>query len=211
MTKSKIALFGGTFDPIHRGHIITASEAVDRVGIDELIFVPTRRSPLKIFLPRAGDDDRLKMISLAIGGNKKFKVSDYELKKTSPCYTLETVRHFQKQYGDDAVIYWLAGADIVDELPLWYGAAELIDECNLTIMSRPGSAQVDFSKFEDIWGAGRIRKLQQNVIETSLVDISSAEIRSRLAAGEDASDMLDARVAEYIFEHGLYGTGGQRG
>ena len=207
MVKRKIALFGGTFDPIHLGHTAVAADAAKMIGSEKTIFVPAKRSPLKGFFPKAGDSDRLKMISLAVAHNKNFQVSDYELKWPQPSYTLETVRKFQDDYGDDTLIYWLIGADSIDELQLWYGITGLIDECNLSTMFRAGCKPPNFAKFEDIWGSDRVEKLQRNVIPTSLVDVSSTEIRSRLAAGRDVTDMLDPAVADYIHQHGLYQSG----
>ncbi len=207
MVKRKIALFGGTFDPIHLGHTAVAADAAKMIGAERIIFIPAKRSPLKGFFPKAGDGDRLKMISLAIAHNKNFQVSDYELKRPQPSYTLETVRKFQGDYGDDTLIYWLIGADSIDELQLWYGITDLIDECNLSTMFRAGCKPPNFAKFEDFWGSDRVKKLQQNVIETSLVDINSTEIRSRLAAGRDVADMLHPAVADYIHLQGLYKSG----
>lgn len=204
MDKRKIALFGGTFDPIHLGHTTVAADAARHIGAEKTIFVPAKRSPLKGFFPRAGDSDRFKMISLVIAHNKNFQVSDYELKRPEPSYTLETVRKFQGDYGGDTSIYWLIGADSINELQLWYRITELIDECNLATMYRAGCNPPDFAKFEDIWGSGRVQKLQRNVIKTSLIDISSTEIRNRLAAGDNVTDMLHPDVADYIRKHNLY-------
>jgi len=207
MTNRKIALFGGTFDPIHLGHTTVAADAAKHIGAEKIIFVPAKRSPLKGFLPRAGDSDRLEMIALAIDDNKNFQVSDYELQRSEPSYTLETVRRFQQDYGGGTSIYWLIGADSIDELPLWYGIAELIDECTLSTMFRAGCKPPNFAKFEDIWGSERVEKLQRNVIKTTLIDISSTEIRDRLAAEDDVSNMLHPAVADYISKHGLYQSG----
>lgn len=204
MVKRKLALFGGTFDPIHLGHTAVAAAAAEHIGAEKVIFIPAKRSPLKGALPKASDRDRFKMISLAIAGEKKFQVSDYELKKPEPSYTLETVRHFQTDYGNEVSIYWLVGADGVDDLPYWYGIIELIDECNLCAMYRAGCKAPDFTGFNDIWGPERIRKLQRNIIQTPLIDISSTEIRKRLAQGGNVSGMLHPAVADYIRKHGLY-------
>ena len=204
MAKRKIALFGGTFDPIHLGHTIVGAEACRHIAAEKVIYVPAKRSPLKHFLPQASDADRLQMIALAIKGENCFEVSDYELKKTAPSYTLLTVRHFQAEFGSETSVYWLLGADSVDDWPHWYGITELIDQCNLSAMYRAGCNVPDFSKFEAVWGRKRVEKLQRNIIPTSLVDISSTEIRNRLAAGGDVTDMLHPAVADYIFKYGLY-------
>lgn len=207
MENRKIALFGGTFDPIHFGHTIVAADAAEHIGAEKIIFVPAKRSPLKGFFPRAGDSDRFKMISLAIAGNNNFQVSDFELQKPEPSYTLETVRRFQADYGHETSLYWLIGADSIDELQLWYGIADLIDECNLSTMFRAGCKPPNFAKFEDIWGPERVEKLQRNVIQTSLIDISSTEIRDRIAAGDNVNNMLHPDVVDYIHKHGLYQSG----
>lgn len=204
MAKRKIALFGGTFDPIHLGHTTVAAAAADRIGAEKIVFVPAKCSPLKDFFPEAGEDDRLKMIALAIAGNKKFQLSNYELRKPKPSYTLETVRQFQADYGSETLIYWLVGADSIDELPRWYGIVELIDECNLCVMFRAGCEPPDFAKFTALWGPQRVEKLQQNVIKTPLIDMSSTEIRNRLAASRDVTDMLAPPVADYIRKYSLY-------
>lgn len=205
MPKKRICLFGGTFDPIHLGHTAVAAQAMEYLGAEKLVFIPAKRSPLKLTFPQANDVDRMEMISLAIGENTKFDLSDYELKKSTFSYTLETVRYFRAEYGgDDAAIYCLIGADTIDELPRWYGIEELVDCCNLSVMHRAGFSVPDFSNFKGIWSVGCVEKLQQNVIPVSLIDISSTEIRKCLASGGDITEMLTPSVAEYIRKHHLY-------
>jgi nicotinate-nucleotide adenylyltransferase len=204
MARRKIALFGGTFDPVHLGHTTVAEDAARRIGAEKIIFIPAKRSPLKGFLPEANDEHRLKMIALAIAEQKTFEVSDCELKKPAPSYTLETVKQFQTEYGSDTVIHWLIGADSIDDLTYWYQIVELIDSCILTTMYRAGCTPPDFTKFEAQWGPKRIQKLQQNIIQTPLIDVSSTEVRDRLAAGLDVSDMVALSVVEYIRKHDLY-------
>ncbi|GAJ08626.1 unnamed protein product, partial [marine sediment metagenome] len=129
---------------------------------------------------------------------------DCELNKPAPSYTLQTVRQFQGDYGGEALIYWLVGADGVDDLQHWYGIEELIDACNLCTMSRAGCERPDYGKFEGLWGRQRVEKLQRSIIQTPLVDVSSTEIREKLAAGGDVATMLHPAVADYIRKHGLY-------
>jgi len=207
IAKRKVVLFGGTFDPIHIGHTTVAAEAAEHIGAKKVVFIPAKRSPLKDSLPKVSGADRLAMIALAIAGNKKFELSDYELKRPQPSYTLQTVRQFQADYGSNTLIYWLVGADSIDDLPHWYGIVELIDRCNLSVMYRAGCKPPDFTSFKTVWGPRRIEKLQQNIIQTSLIDISSTEIRKRLAAGQDVADMLHPAAADYIRKHNLYKSG----
>lgn len=204
MTKRRIVLFGGTFDPIHLGHTTVASHAAKHIGADKLIFVPAKRSPLKGFLPLASDDDRLEMISLAVAGEESFEVSDFELRRPAPSYTLETVEKLQAECGDETSIYWLIGADTVDDLVYWHKIVELIDACNLATMYRAGCEPPDFARFEPVWGRQRVEKLQQNIVPTPLVNVSSTEIRNRLAQGLNASEMLHSAVLGHIRQCGLY-------
>lgn len=204
VTRKKIALFGGTFDPVHLGHTIVAAAAAEHIGAERIIFIPAKLSPLKDFLPRANDTDRFEMIALAIVGENIFEVSDCELRRSAPSYTLDTVRQFQSKYGGETSIYWLVGADSIDELAHWNGIVELIDECNLAAMYRAGCERPDFGKFEPLWGRRRIEKLRQDIIPTPLVDISSTTVRDRLAAGQDVTQMLHPEVLSYIRRHGLY-------
>lgn len=205
VTRRKIALFGGTFDPVHIGHTIVAGASAEHIGADRIIFIPAKLSPLKGSLPKASDIDRFRMISLAIAGEDFFEVSDCELKRSAPSYTLDTVRQFQSQYGGETSVYWLIGADSIDELTHWHEIVELIDECTLAAMYRAGCDPPDFEKYESLWGRRRIEKLRQNIIPTPLVDISSTKVRSKLAAGQDVTQMLHPAVLNYIREHGLYG------
>jgi nicotinate-nucleotide adenylyltransferase len=204
MSQRKTALFGGTFDPIHKGHIDVARSAFDIIGADRLIFVPARRSALKRELPVASGSDRLHMTRLAIAGIERFEVSNRELQRPAPSYTIDTVRHFQQEFGPNTEIYWLLGADSMGELPRWHKIQELIDTCFLTCMYRAGYEPPDFSCFADSLGAERVKKLRDNIIETPLIDISSTQIRARLAKGRGADDMLNSEVAEYIREKKLY-------
>ena len=119
MGKKVTVLFGGTFDPVHLAHTAVAAAAGDALGAGSIIFIPARRSPLKALGPEASDEDRLAMLKLALSGNTRFDITDYELKKSGPNYTIETVRHFKKQFEGDE-IYWLLGADTLDDLPHWY-------------------------------------------------------------------------------------------
>jgi nicotinate-nucleotide adenylyltransferase len=204
MAQRRIALFGGSFDPIHRGHTEVARAATEQIQAEKLIFIPAKCSPLKRLSPHASDEDRLNMVTLATAGDKTFEVSDCELRRPAPSFTLDTVRLFQRRYGPEAAIHWLLGADSVKDLVHWYEIEELIDECNLTTMLRAGYAPPDFDRFEPRWGERRIAKLKQNVVQTPLIDVSSTEVRRRLASREDVAGMLHPDVIRYIREHRLY-------
>jgi nicotinate-nucleotide adenylyltransferase len=202
--KRKIILFGGSFDPIHNGHLAIARYALEQIKADELIFVPAQQSPHKRLAPEASASDRLKMIGIAIADEKAMAVTDCELNRTPPSYTIDTVRFFRARYEPATEFYWLIGADMLRDLPKWFKINELLDECYLCLMLRPGFDKIQFQEFIHVFGADRIRKLEQNVISNPLVDISSTEIRRRILAGEDISQMVHPGVLLYIKEHLLY-------
>jgi len=204
MTQRRIALFGGSFDPIHLGHTHVARAAAEQIRAEKVILVPAKCSPLKSFSPPAPDEDRLQMALLATAGAETFAVSDCELKRPAPSFTIDTVRLFQHDYGEDTTIHWLLGADSVNDLVHWYKIEELIDECHLTTMQRAGYPPPDFDRFVSLWGPQRVAKLRQNVVRTPLIDISSTQVRRRLAAGEDVSALLHPDVIAYIRAHHLY-------
>ena len=205
--KRRIALFGGSFDPIHLGHTGVAHVAAQQLQAEKVIFIPAKCSPLKGSLPRASDDDRLKMIERAIQTEPDCAVNDCELRRPAPSYTLDTVRQFQASYGPETSIHWLLGADSVDDLVYWYKIDELIDACHVSVMYRGGYDAPTFDKYTSLWGPERVEKLRANIVETPSIDLSSTQIRERLAAGEDASEALHPDVASYIRRHRLYRRG----
>jgi len=203
MVTSKIVLFGGTFDPVHLGHTRVAAHARKHIGAEKIVLVPAKRSPLKGFMPRVADEDRLAMIVLATRDDPAVQVSDCEVKMPAPSYTLDTIRMFEARHPRSE-FYWLVGADGVDDLRLWHNITDLLDACNICTMYRAGYAKPDFGKYEAIWGPQRVKKLQRNVIATPLVEISSTVVRKRIAEGKDVSEMLHPAVVQYIEQHNLY-------
>lgn len=207
MVASRIVLFGGTFDPVHLGHTTVAAHAREHLDAEKVVFVPAKRSPLKGFMPRASDEDRLAMIVLATDDDPTVQVSDCELKRPVPSYTLDTIRTFEAQHRQSE-FYWLVGADGVDDLRLWHNITDLLDACNICTMYRAGYEKPDFGKYEAIWGIQRVEKLRKNVIPTPLVDVSSTIVRGRIGQGKDVSGMLHPAVVQYIEQRNLY-TGSQ--
>ncbi len=204
MARRNIALFGGTFDPIHLGHTRVAEAAAQQIEAERVVFIPARCSPLKGFLPHATDEDRLHMIELAIRHHDRFSVSDCELRRPAPSYTLHTVEYFQQEYGDETSLYWLLGADSVNDLLLWHRIEDLIDACHLAVMVRGGYEKPTFDRHREALGRERVEKLRRDVMETPAMEISSTEVRKRLADGRGTSDLLDPAVQQYIHEHRLY-------
>ncbi len=201
--KDRIILFGGTFDPVHLGHTTVAAFAAEQIGAAEVVFIPAKRSPQKNVFPVAPGWSRVEMLSLALGGNAKFIVSSWELERPDPSYTVETVSMFAARYGPDVQLYWLVGADAVGDLARWHCVERVLDMCNLCVMYRAGYPEPDFGQLGRL-GAERVEKLGKHALATPLVDISSTEIRRKLAAGGDVSGLLSGAVLDYIEKNGLY-------
>ncbi|AQT69397.1 Nicotinate-nucleotide adenylyltransferase [Anaerohalosphaera lusitana] len=204
MSGNRIALFGGSFDPIHLGHLTVAQDSRKQLSAEKIVFIPAKRSPHKKNKPKACDRDRLEMILLAIAGSDEFEVSECELTRPEPSYSLDTVRYFRQLYGDDAHLYWLIGADAVRDLHKWYHADEFLDECSVCIMNRGGVEIPDFGPIKEALGQDRAAKLKRNMISTPSVEISSTEVRRRVRDQEPLNDLVPSEVAEFIANKGLY-------
>lgn len=202
--KMKVILFGGSFDPIHNGHLSVAQHALRMLDGQKLIFVPAGQSPHKKH-PHTEGCHRLAMIQCAIKPFDNTFVSDCELQRSGPSYTLETIRHFKKELSAETDLYWLIGSDQLDELPKWYHIDELLSECHISTMVRAGYPPPDMSRFEGVFDTNSIARLRRDVVKTPPVYISSTEVRRQLSKGVVPVNDLPKCVILYIREHALYG------
>lgn len=191
----RIGLFGGTLDPIHLGHLIVAEEARERLILDRIIFVPTGIPPHKSRQKISSPESRLEMTRLGIEGNEHFHFSDFEARRESISFTIETVSHFKRTVGEDAELFLIVGADSILEISTWKEPRRLFSECSPVVASRPG---FDLGNLEP-WVRDRV-----TILDEVLVSISSSEIRERVAAGRSIRYLVPPTVAAYIFKHGLY-------
>lgn len=200
----KIILFGGTYDPVHIGHIEVAQSAAGAIGASKVILIPARRSPHKEQKPAAPDNDRIAMLKLAIAGKSVFQISPVELNRAEPSYTIDTIRHFRQKFGPDCQLYWLIGADMLKDLPRWYKINELFKECTICVMNRGGFDRPDCGSLTAKLGKEAVEKLRQNQIETQFIEISSTDIRQKLLDSKEAGQYLHPEVLDYIKTHRLY-------
>ena len=182
----KIAIYGGTFDPIHHGHLIVAREALERLGAEEVIFVPARVSPFRKTVPVAKDEIRLLMIQAAIEAEPGFAVDDCELRRPSPSYTIDTVEQIRQRKAD-ATIYCLIGEDNVDKLTKWRRFADLEKMVRFVVLDRSGQQP----------------RHAYPVIRRK-IDISATEIRKRVATGRSIRYFVPPAVEEIIRHEKLY-------
>jgi nicotinate-nucleotide adenylyltransferase len=200
--KRRIGILGGSFDPIHVGHLSVAQQAADRLGLAEVVLVPVGRPPHKSreMAPAA---DRLAMARLAIRGLARLSVSDVEVNRSGRSYTIDTVRELKQRLGADHEYWFIIGADTVGELPTWHRAAELLEEIPLAVAVRPGS-EPDFSAVEAALGRRPAARLRRNLLEIEPCDVSSTQVRRLAREGQDITPLVRAGVAGYIAQKGLY-------
>jgi nicotinate-nucleotide adenylyltransferase len=197
---SRPLILGGSFNPPHHGHLITARAAAEARGFDRVVLMPCAQPPHK---PDSRDlappADRLAMCRAAVEGDPFFLVDDWEALRHTPSYTIHTVRELKRRGLE--MVNWLIGADMLNSLPTWHESACLLREANFIIMARPGS-EIDWGKLP-----GVLQPLRNNVAATPLIEISSTNIRARVAAGQPIDYLVPPGVAEYIAERRLYREG----
>ena len=186
---------GGTFDPIHIAHLIIAEQALDSLGLDRVVFVPSARPPHKHNGQVAPLDHRLEMVRIAIAGNPRLELSDLEARRPEPSYTVETIRQFRRELGDGETIYFIMGADSLVQFFGWKDPLDLISACEFIVVPRPG---VDPDE-----GDARIRE-KARVLDAPLMGVSSSDIRSRVRAGRSVRYLVPEGVDAYIREKNLY-------
>jgi nicotinate-nucleotide adenylyltransferase len=189
--------FGGSFNPIHNGHLACAEAVAAKAGYEQVVLIPSARPPHKPDTPDlASPADRLAMCELAVSGMRLFAVSAIETRRTGPSYTIETAQELRRIGWRE--VHWLIGADMLLYLPKWHRPVDLLREVHFVVIARPGWT-ID-------WGAlpTEFRHLRENVVEAPLIDVRSTDIRRRVRAGLTIDHLVPRAVADYIAEHELY-------
>ena len=195
----KIGIYGGSFNPVHKGHIHLAETAVRDFGLDMVYFVPSKISPHRSSEEYVSGDDRLEMLRIATSGKKFFRVSDYELRSDRVSYSIYTVEHFRRKFPDDE-LFLLVGSDMLMMFDRWYCFEKILSEVTLAVVSRnAGDIGCLRKKAGELSVYGRIR------ISSALPEIvSSTEVRKKFRENSDFSCYLDENVVQYIRLKGLY-------
>ena len=198
----RVAFFGGSFDPPHRGHVAIAYAAARAFALDTVLFAPAARQPLKAAGTSAGYADRLAMATLAATLRPEFGVSDLDAPRADelPNYTVETLARLRCTLPETAQIFALVGADSFLSLPKWRAYQELLRLAEWVVVSRPGYSLADLSELP----LSVEERARVHVLDGIAEDVSATELRLRLAAGEDCTELIPGPVWAYIAEHGLY-------
>jgi nicotinate-nucleotide adenylyltransferase len=190
----KLGIFGGTFDPVHHGHLIVAEYVREKVGLDRVVFIPTMISPHKLDSPVTSAADRMAMLREGVKANPFFEVSDIEIERGGVSYTVDTIRQMESDHPGDE-FFLLIGADNLLEFQSWKEPGEIVRRTTIVVMNRPGFA-----------AAPSFAGIPKDIIQCSVpsIDISGTEIRRRVRKGLPVSYLVPPPVSRYIERHRLY-------
>jgi len=192
----KIGFLGGTFDPVHFGHLMAAQDAYEQQKLDRLILVPAAQAPLKPHDVKSSADDRLEMLRAAVEWDRRFEVSDFELRRGGVSYTIDSARHFRALYPTDD-LYWIIGGDQLPKLHLWKDIAELAGIVEFIFLERPGFP---------VKAQPNIPGLRLHRCDGHLLAISSTELRERVKRDLSLDYFVPHKAIVYIREKSLYRT-----
>jgi nicotinate-nucleotide adenylyltransferase len=200
----RIGVLGGTFDPVHYGHLVIAEEVYATLELTEMVFVPTGQPPHKTQEVITPAEHRLAMLELAIASNPHFTISRVDLDRPGPSYTVDTLRLLHKQWGEETAIYFVIGGDSLEDFLSWYDAAGILKQLTyLVAVRRPG-----YNESEEYYDRleARLPGIKQRllVVEAPQFEISATDIRLRVAEGRPIKYQTPESVEQYIKEFGLY-------
>jgi nicotinate-nucleotide adenylyltransferase len=201
----RLGILGGTFDPIHLGHLDAADAARAALSLDEVLFMPSHDPPHRPTDPRATSFHRFALVALAIEGRSGCRASDIELRRTGPSYTVATLRELHAEGWQPSQLFFILGTDAFAEIATWHEYPAVLACATFVVITRPGSVLPGDP------GPAAGNGLPGIVfVEARTRDVSSTAVRARLAAGQRVDELLPAAVAGHIFAHQLYGATGDR-
>ncbi len=211
----RLGVLGGTFDPVHNGHLALADHLLNTFRLDSLLFIPAARPPHKDHLETTPFDDRLAMLEMATRSDRRFLVSDLEAHRDGPSYSIDTLVELKKVLADEVQLFFIIGVDAFVELNTWENYRGLTDHANLLVIDRPDYplamvetvvSQLGRYSFDNDQGCWSAPEHQGRVYPLAVppVDISSTDIRRKITRGQDFLSLVPPPVGQYIIEHGLY-------
>ncbi len=204
-TVSRVGIFGGSFNPIHVGHLILAEWVRVERSLHRLLFVPAASPPHKPQQPLAAPGHRLRMVELAVQGHEAFRAERIELERDGPSYTLQTVRELRDRLGPGNELLLVMGADSLLDLPNWWHADELVREVPVIVFARPGyNLERGWERLAERFGSEWVKSTKRLRVRAPLIELSATGIRERVRAGLSIRYMVPEPVRAHILEHGLY-------
>ncbi|MEI8213175.1 MAG: nicotinate-nucleotide adenylyltransferase [Planctomycetota bacterium] len=199
----RIGIFGGSFDPVHLGHLIIAEQFRQAMQLDRVRFIPTKISPFKTDQVPTSDKQRLEMLRLAIGAHPQFEIDDREIRRGGISYTIDTLREMQSE-DPQAEWYLLLGADSLVDFAKWKEPLDVLQQANVVVVRRGGIGGLDWSQLASIAPQEVIDQVRQRAIEFPAIEISSRDVRQRVRDGKSIRYLVPAAVEAYIREHHLW-------
>lgn len=200
---AKVGVFGGSFDPVHVGHLILAEMCCDALGLDYVLFMVANRSPLKADKKPADNTHRLAMVSLAIAGNQRFKMDSRETRREGVSYSVETMRELRRE-SRDADFFFLMGADSLIDIAKWREPEHLFEMAMPAVIARGGVGLPMWDHLRPFMSEERFVRAKSCVVPSPQMEVSSADIRERVRAGRSIRYLVSAAVEAYIREQRLY-------
>jgi len=197
----RVGVLGGTFDPVHLGHLAIAEEVRIRLDLNRVIFIPAGQPRLRSDEYLTPAADRLRMVELATEDNPHFQVCDIEVQRSGPTYTIDTLDELGRRLGEDTALYFIVGADILGQFHRWKDPEKVIESCHLVVVSRPGHQDDDLPEWFQSTDSANEKVTR---LEIPMVDISGTEIRRRAGLGESVGHLVPDQVAAYIQARKLY-------
>ncbi|OUO34928.1 nicotinate-nucleotide adenylyltransferase [Olsenella sp. An290] len=198
----RLGIMGGTFDPIHYGHLVAAEQAFDDLGLDLVVFMPAGRPAFKLDAQVSSAEDRFAMTLLATADNPHFVVSRFEISREGVTYTADTLRLLRGLYPDNVEFYFITGADAIAEIVAWRDAADIARLAHLVAATRPG---YDLDRAWDTIDASGLA-FDVTYLSVPALAISSSYLRERVEAGQSLRYLTPDQVTGYLHKHGLYGA-----
>lgn len=196
----RLGVLGGTFDPIHIGHLFAGEEARTRLGLERVLFVPAGAPPHKRYQRITSTEHRLNMVQLAIADNPHFALSRVDVDRFGPCYTVDTMALLRDEYGPETELYFIMGSDSLAELLTWRKPERLIRLCRIAALARPGF-HLDLQELNHLLPEAMTRV---QLLEMPLLQISSTDLQRRVRLGLSIKYLTPSAVEAYIYRHGLY-------
>jgi len=199
----RLGVFGGSFDPVHFGHLLLAEHCREACRLDRVLFVPAATPPHKASGLRASSKDRVEMLRLAIAGHQYFEVCNVEVERGGLSYTADTLADLRRQHAD-AELFFLMGAESLAELPAWRQPARICELATIVVARRAGAPEVDFGVLNEIASPKRLDQFRAAQFETPIIELSSTDIRRRVADGASIRFRTPRAVEKYIETGKLY-------